>query len=345
MKDLDQEPGNKPVSFDTRAMLDKISKRIDEYELHTLHVKRMRKRVLIYTASILLPLVLISLWLFKANNQAQLKKQMIVNNRKVQDIQLVLSDGSIIKLGEQKDVKEADGKSIARVDTDGLAYTGNKDISIAVINELQVPRGRKFMLQLADGSKVWLNAESSISYPVNFTGNTREVTISGEAYFEISHDKAKPFIVHTGKATIEVLGTSFNLSSYGGEAMKTTLVEGKVKVTSERKEIEYLTPLEQAIISKAGDLSKKQVDIEPIVSWKDDLLVCKNERLEDIAKRLEREYDYHFIFNDEDVKNIHYSVNLVQNTNITTVLKYLSKAGPFTYSVNGNEIQIMKGEK
>ncbi len=343
MKDFEQNNNDENVSFDVKAMWNRLNERIDADE-QALHASRVRRKRRFYqlVAAILLPVILAGIWVAKKSEEpVQKKTPVVAEKRNLQNIQLTLSDGSVVTLGEEKKVNEADGKAVAIADEEGLAYNNDEGKS-AAINKLQVPRGRKYMLQLADGSKVWLNAESTISYPVSFVGNTREVEISGEAFFQVSQNAAKPFIVHTGKADVQVLGTSFNVSSYGEELMKTTLVEGKVKVSNAKNKSLVLVPGEQAVQSIDDDLLKKNVDVEMIIAWKDDLFFCQNESLESIAKRLEREYDYRFVFKNDELKNIRYSVSLYQNTDINTVLKYLSKAGPFNYSVNGNEILVQK---
>lgn len=324
------------MPVDAHALLAKLNERIAKDETATTIVAMQRKkRAWLYAAAVLLPLLIAGLWFWNVHDQ---KNNAAVAERKLQDVKLILSNGNAVELGINKAVTEAGGQQVAQADQNELVYNSN---NTAAVNKLEVPRGKKFVLQLADGTKVWLNAESSLSFPVSFSGNTREVVLIGEAYFKVTHDATKPFIVHTGNANVQVLGTSFNVHAYGNEPMVTTLVEGKVKLSNTKKEELLLAPGEQAIQSAVDNsFRKNSVDVEPFVAWKDNMLLFNNASLLEITKRLEREYDYRFVFSNEGVKNKHYTISLTQAGDIATVLKYLSKTGPFKYTIRGNEIEI-----
>ncbi|MBN9295853.1 MAG: FecR domain-containing protein [Filimonas sp.] len=339
--------GKVDISFDKQAMLALLNARIEADEAQGSDVvkqasvvKKVAPRRWLYIAAVLIPLIVAGIWFF--NREGNKQQVNVTVKAPLQDIKLTLSDGSVVSLGGNKEIKERNGEAVANGDANMLAYDQDNKTS-NVMNKLDVPRGRKFSLTLADGSKVWLNAESTISFPIAFKGNTREVVLSGEAYFEVKHDATKPFIVHTGNAQVQVLGTSFDVAAYSNEQMKTTLVEGSVKVSNEKGESIRLIPNEQAVQSAVDNsLKKNTVNIEPIVAWKNNVLAFQNEDLVAIVKRLEREYDYHFVFNNEAVKGIHYTGNLTQANNIETVLSYLSKTGTFRYTIKGREVIVDK---
>ncbi len=163
-------------------------------------------------------------------------------------------------------------------------------------NTISTPKGRQFTLQLPDGSKVWLNAASSLRYPVAFAGAERKVEITGEAYFEVAKNKKMPFKVSiNNKTTVEVLGTHFNVNAYNDEeTIKTTLLEGVVKVSHE-KQTQLLQPGEQASVSqpsqKSQSITVQTTDVDAAVAWKNGTFSFTNASLETVMRQLARWYD------------------------------------------------------
>jgi ferric-dicitrate binding protein FerR (iron transport regulator) len=163
------------------------------------------------------------------------------------------------------------------------------------LTQVVIPYGKRSDIILADGTRIWLNAGSQLSYPANFTGNTREVYLSGEAFFEVESNPAKPFHVITGDMKIRVTGTKFNVTSYAGDqATQAVLLSGKIHVTKNKRfgrSVE-LEPGERIIYNKQKDNMKKdQVNVELYASWVNGYLIFDNEPVENIFKKLERYYD------------------------------------------------------
>src|SRR6185503_833259 len=158
----------------------------------------------------------------------------------------------------------------------------NEDVNASLeYNTVEAPVGGQWQVILPDQSKVWLNALSSITYPTRFTGGERRVKISGEAYFEVAHNKAMPFRVESLGQTVEVLGTHFNVMAYADERLiKTTLLEGSVKISDHGK-MELLKPGQQAQVSAANIKVTDDVDLEDVVAWKNGYFKF-NENLESI---------------------------------------------------------------
>ncbi|MDR3007117.1 MAG: FecR domain-containing protein [Sphingobacterium sp.] len=149
-----------------------------------------------------------------------------------------------------------------------LVYTAGKNIDKVPINTLATPRGGRYQLTLADGTQVWLNAQSSISYPSAFRGSSREVTISGEVYFEVAHNAAMPFRVRSENQLIEVLGTHFNVNTYKAKSRtKTTLLSGSIALTNVHRRV-ILKPGEQGIVT-GESMSIKNVDPAEVIAWKE----------------------------------------------------------------------------
>ncbi len=215
---------------------------------------------------------------------------------------LKLSDGRSIELqtaalgGLIKD-----DKLFVQKNADGL-ISYRKQISNAItkniFHTLTTPNGGQFQVNLADGTKVWLNAASSLKYPVSFSGKERLVELSGEAYFEVAKNDSKPFKVISNTQVIEVLGTHFNINNYINQAeTATTLLEGSIKISTPHK-TKTLLPGQKALLSK-DELILQDVDTELVIAWKNGVFNFENETLAGIATRLERWYNIPIKVNDE----------------------------------------------
>jgi len=246
---------------------------------------------------------------------------------------LTLSDGSSITLDDA-----ADGKIIER---DGIQITKNKDglIRYQVLanakelrsNTLSTPKGGQYQLILSDGTKVWLNAASSITYPTSFNEKERKVILKGEGYFEIAKNEQQPFKVITDRQEVEVLGTHFNINSYEDESdIKTTLLEGSVKVSDlQTKQSILLKPGEQATLRKNGKIKVGQVNAENAIAWKSGFFQFQNSDVQQAMRQLARWYDVNIEFEDRvpDVKlwgEIHRNATAVEALEILSYfdLKY-----------------------
>lgn len=216
-----------------------------------------------------------------------------------------------------------------------------------VYNYLSVPRGGEFFIKLSDGTKVWLNSDSKLKYPVQFTGNSRKVElIYGEAYFEVSpssmHQGAN-FIVKTQNQVVEVLGTQFNIKAYKeDEFIATTLVEGKVSLTNNNtQQQEYLTPNQRLKLNtKTNEIRIQKVDVENIISWKNGFFKFKNESLEEIMMVLARWYDIEVIFTNETLKNKKFNGVFRKTQRIESILKSIQKTQEATFKIKGEKIVI-----
>ncbi|MBN9386196.1 MAG: DUF4974 domain-containing protein [Chitinophagaceae bacterium] len=230
---------------------------------------------------------------------------------------------TIAEQGDSKIEKSADGKIVYK----NAKRATPKEV---VYNTLFNPRGSKVVnIQLYDGSKVWLNAESSITYPVTFTGKERRVTIKGEAYFEIARfvspedGKKLPFIVQKGDMEVKVLGTHFNVNAYDDEKnIKTTLVEGSVQLQAGGKSV-LLKPGQQSIW-QAGQLSvSNDVNIEEVLAWKNGYFYFEDAGIPQLMKQLSRWYNVDIVF-DGKVPERKFGGKIPGNTSLSEMLKILS---------------------
>ncbi len=203
--------------------------------------------------------------------------------------ELTLTDGQTIILNNAANGQLAkQGNTVINKTANGEVVYGQQGNNHAVLtNTLRTPRGGQYHLVLADGTGVWLNAGSSITYPSGFTGPTREVAITGEVYFEAAHNKAKPFRVKSAGQVVEVLGTHFNINAYGDEAMvATTLLEGSVRVTAGNQS-RIIKPGQQAQL-KGGGLMVNEVDLDKAIAWKDGYFDFTNTDIRSVMRQVSR---------------------------------------------------------
>lgn len=258
---------------------------------------------------------------------------------------LKLDDGTIVYLDSAQDGSLAVQGNVSVVKTaDGeIQYSGSASNTISVAyNTVFNPRGSKVQaLTLNDGTKVWLNAESSLTFPTSFVGNERKVSISGEAYFEVAHHESKPFKVNVaGKAEVEVLGTHFNINSYSDEPfVKTTLLEGKVKVTKADNYI-LLNPGQQAVILSEQQNIKivPDVDIEEVTAWKNGRFLFNGADVETIMRQVARWYDVDIVY--ENKINELITGGLGRSENVQQLLNILEATGKVKFRVNGKQIVV-----
>lgn len=253
---------------------------------------------------------------------------------------VILSDSTLAPLREQNGM-------IVNVQNNKVSYEAPQDTLVTetqpIFNTLQVPRGGEYVLTLSDGTQVWLNAESEIRYPIQFTGDKRVVYLEGEAFFTVTPDKEKPFIVVSPKASVSVLGTEFNLRAYADEEnVQTTLVSGSVIMQSEKyKQQIKLVPGEQGTLDiKTGNLRKQEVDTYLYSAWKDGRFVFRNTRLEDLFNILSRWYDLHVFYLNTEVKDIRFTGDINKTEDFKSILKIIENNERVTFNVNQRTVSV-----
>lgn len=246
------------------------------------------------------------------------KAVLTLSNRSDTNLENV-SNGTILKEGETKISKLNDGL---------LVYNSLNEKSAQVLyNTVTTPRGGQYQLLLPDGSKVWLNSASSIHFPVSFTGDERRVVLSGEAYFEVTKNTSMPFKVDVkGKNEIEVLGTHFNINSYEDDgSIKTTLIEGSVKVTSlETRESKLITPGQQAQLNTNGQIVINKADPDKVMAWKDGYFNVDGADTKTVMQLLSRWYDVDVVY-EGAIPQREWGGDIEKNLKLLQVLKILEK--------------------
>lgn len=251
-----------------------------------------------------------------------------------------LTDADNGELARQAGVtvtKSASGEIIYEITS--AAKVENQE---GAINTLSTARGETYKLRLPDGSRVWLNAASSITYSANLLQlGKRKVTLQGEGYFEISKNKAHPFVVESKGQQVEVLGTHFNIKAYGDEpAMATTLLEGSVMVSQASKKV-ILKPGQQAL-NKDNVFAVAAVDIDEAVAWKNGLFMFKGEKISDIMKKVQRWYDVDIVYSDGDIGALKFSGTISRYDHVSKLLDILETTGQVHFKIEGRKIIVMK---
>lgn len=258
---------------------------------------------------------------------------------------LTLANGQTVLLDsvDNGSIGHQGGVKILKLDDGQIAYQShgitNSQEAIQY-NTISTPRGGQYQLVLQDGSKVWLNAASRIKFPAAFVGDTRDVEIEGEAYFEIAHNASKPFTVKTKSVDVQVLGTHFNIKAYADESsVKTTLLEGSVKVST-ATESKTIKPGQQASVPENSDnISIAQnVDVEGVVAWKNGYFYFENTELQDIMRQLSRWYDVEVVY-DGKVPTGRYVGKPSRNLNLSQILKVIEYSG-VKMKIKGNKIIV-----
>jgi len=302
------------------------------------------KRTLVRAAAILVFISVGALFLYNKHN-----RQQVANNKPgTHDIApggnkaiLTLSNGAQVVLNNIKngDLATQSGATVNKKDS-LLSYKATKaNVNVVSYNTVTTPNGGQYQLVLADGTKVWLNAASSLKFPTQFNGKDRTVELTGEAYFEVAKNKDKPFNVKTATQTVQVLGTHFDINSYSNEtAVKTTLLEGSVKVLSTAGNV-LISPGQQAVLSNNNQLSvNKDPDVDEVIAWKNGMFQFDEADIQTIMRQVARWYDIDVEFKGA-MPNYTYHGKISRNSNASQVLKILGLGG-INFTIEGRKIIV-----
>lgn len=253
--------------------------------------------------------------------------------------QIILNGAKNGKLSIQGDVvinKKKDGQ-VEYLDNNTPVSKGG-----IAFNTMTTPRGGQYMVILPDGTKVLLNAASSLKYPTTFNQKNRRVELIGEAYFEVSKYPGKPFLVEVnGQQEIEVLGTHFNVKAYTDDQdIRTTLLEGSIRLTYKTKHV-LLKPGEVAINDLKETLAVKPADLETIMAWKNGYFVFNNENIKDIMKQLGRWYDFDVQY-EGDMSDIAFQGNYLQSRNLLNLLKIIELTNKVQFKIEGRRVVVTR---
>jgi ferric-dicitrate binding protein FerR (iron transport regulator) len=254
---------------------------------------------------------------------------------------LTLADGSTVVLDStgNKQIAKQGGTSVIKAAGGQLTYNVANSSNEVLYNKISTPRGGQFQITLPDGTQVWLNALSSLRFPTVFNGNNRTVELTGEAYFEVQQNAAKPFMVKVAGMQIDVLGTSFDVMAYPDEKqIQTTLIEGAVKVSAQGQ-VKMLQPGQQSQLEKDGKLNLlATTDVESVIAWKNGYFKFNQADLQTVMRQLARWYDVDVNF-DGPIPDFRFVGELKRKASLSTNLKILSYS-QVNFKMDGNTITV-----
>ena len=325
--------------------------------------RRMRVRTQLATASVLLVLASAAIiWIFYGHSpvRGSIAARLTSDSQTVRPLgnraTLTLGNGSVVDLNALKEGPVI-GEGGVRIDkqqaqlvykplgavedkTSGGVVTGDASaISEMVYNTLRTPRGVMYSVVLSDGTRVWLNASSSLRYPTTFTGRVRQVSLSGEAYFEVAQNPSQPFQVTVNGMEVNVLGTHFNIMAYDDEStVTTTLLEGAVKVDYMLKSA-TLAPGQQTLLMRGGrDMRVRNVDVEEAVAWKNGILQFRSEDIRSVMRKVARWYDVDVRYEGEI--SDHFSGAIYRNAEVSGLLRNMELTHTVHFRIEGRTITV-----
>lgn len=253
---------------------------------------------------------------------------------------LILSSGQKLGLDSlNQELYEQNGTSI-QIAGGALSYQSTKGMAAgeAIYNRIIIPRGGEYALQMADGTKVWLNAATEFRYPVNFSGEIRKVYLKGEAYFEVAKDSLRPFVVMADEVRVKVYGTKFNVNNYTSEKIQAVLVEGAVGMESQGREVR-LKPGQKG--ETAGEkIDVAEVDVASYIAWKNGDFVFDDELLEDIMDQVARWYDVDVFYSRQENRKVRLSGDMKRYKEVQSLLYYFEKISDIHFTIKGRTIVV-----
>lgn len=319
-----------PAQHDFDGLFSKIEGRI----------RRRTARVWLRAAAVVVPLVTAgAVWLLSEHGAPATESSATIAKADGR-VRLVMPDGQEVFLGEQGRVAAGqvfDGDALV-AQTAQAAQVDAQNADVV----LEVPRGQRFDITLDDGTRVWLNSESRLSFPATFNKGERHVQLSGEACFEVARNEHHPFVVQTRDQQLRVLGTTFNVSAYDDEAQTvTTLVEGSIALSRRGQKEFLLTPNHQARL-REGAFIIEEVDAGTVAAWRTGVFVFEGHTLEDVMCQLARWYDMEFDFADHAARSMVLHGMMPVQSDITSILEVFVASGGVEFATEGRNIIITK---
>ena len=337
------------ITSSLEADLPKVMTRFDDYvrKEKMMRHRRVMRNIYRYAACLVLLLAVGGgIWFFNRNDEP-----VMVENKGVKEI-LPGGNKAIILLadGERVDVEWLADTNRYRVDgieveseAGRIRYVEKKQGAVEY-NTIMIPRGGEYQVELSDGTKVWLNAETKLRIPTTFVGKERRVYLSGEAYFDVTKNEKQPFVVETELGEVKVYGTEFNVKFYPEEKeLKATLVEGNIGFSSARVAELKLKPGYQLSLAEGSKTPRvKQVKVYNEIAWKNRQFSFESERLESIMITLERWYNVKITFDDPSLKELKFSGTLNRYDKINTILRFFEEGVDVKFMVEDDVIKVTR---
>ena len=289
-------------------------------------------------AAVLLIGMISGLSLLFHSNRPQETSHIVGQTLPDKEIQLINGEKIVSLISDAEIRFSADGDAFV---TDGMNRNKTLGLKKDQTNKLIVPFGKRSILRLADGTKIWLNSGTELEFPSQFNGERREIRMQGELYLEVAKSGEKPFIVHTPRMSVWVYGTSFNISAYKEDSEQSVvLVEGSVQVNKNDKSLK-LAPNQMAKITRTG-MEKATVDVSEYISWKNGVLIFRKAPISDILQKVGRFYNIDFEYPPGRMNEMTYSGKLFLSNSLDSVMTSVSILTSMTYTRNDRMISINK---
>lgn len=340
------------VSFMDEVVFDNQKKRHDPEKLEQIfrqikirkHQVRRKRQIRLFSSVAASIIILFSVFLYfnRQNDGVEVVPGSSITVGK-QMAYLVLPSGEKVVLQEHQQDTIMTGEGHRQIIVDnGRVQIGNSGPDSIVTEEyhvMEIPRGAEYNLTLSDGTRVWLNADSKLRFPVHFGTSKRYVELSGEAYFEVTRDEIRPFIVHTNDVDVKVLGTQFCIRNYTDKPTLTTLVKGSVEVTDQTGWQSVLKPGQQTVTS-GGYTKVRNVETLYYTAWKDGYFIFENTPLNEIMEELSLWYNCQYFFQNPAAAELRITARLKKYDEIDVLLGILSKTNEIQMEKKGNAILI-----
>lgn len=326
-------------SIDTTAAWEKIR----QQTFAKTSMPRIRKRGWLRYVAIILPIAIAASILLFHGQTKRSETAATIQSHSLKHPTLTLANGKKLTLNRQtEDEIHVHQDIIAHNTEKSLIYDTKQSAQTEHFNTITVPCGSEFQVVLADGTKIWLNADTELKYPIAFTKNERRVYLKGEAYFEVVSNPQKPFFVETQGVAIKVLGTNFNINTHCLEGIQTVLVQGSVALCREGREDLHIRPGELANFDRiSSDISVRQVKTDIYTAWKGGYFVFDTETLEKIMNMLSRWYDKEILFTEPAHRQLHFSGHLKRYDNINTILSAITEVTGVKFKNKGRTILVL----
>lgn len=329
---------------------DKIFSKIitDAKEIETTIIQKEKMPIQRYLSIAASIIVLLSIgWWYNQQDVVKTKSDLLINSNEI-TLQLANGEIQVITEGKKTKVTDSKGNLIGNQNGNKIVYDTKTALKELVFNTIKIPYGKRFELELSDGTLVHLNSGSSLKYPVTFiTGKSRKVFLDGEAFFDVSKDKSHPFVVNADNLNIRVLGTHFNVSNYGEDDLtEVVLVEGSVGLYNTNENFDtnkstLLKPGYKGSFNKKDDhISTTPVITDSYTSWMQGGLTFRNMSFKNISKKLERHYNVTIKTQNEKLNNEIFNASFKNNESIEKVLSYFDEVYGIKYTLKNNQIVI-----
>lgn len=307
------------------------------------HRINLRISLLYKYAALIILLIGISALFFVSQNIDNIKIANDISDNPQEKAILTLANGTSIQI-DDKSANILENELKVEIDkrdsTKMLVYTNKKETKEIKYNKIQIPKGLEYILKLSDGTKVYLNSDTKLVYPVGFKKDKREVILVGEAFFDVAKDTSKPFIVHAGSFDVEVTGTKFNVKNYKDEIASTTLASGSVFLRRDGK-ISQLLPGQQAKLIQ-DKLEIKDIVLEDAISWRYDLFTFNDAKLSNVINEVARHYNLSAFYTNQDIKDIKFTAQFRRNSSLKEIIYILEKTREIKIELKGKTLTIGK---